>query len=171
MGLIYLTKLISTEIDNLGRRVSKVLRFGNRDVLTALEASPYGIDSNPVQGRIAIYADTGEKGKTVIVGYIDKNKLAEVGATRIYSTDANGTVKFALYMRADGTCEFGGTGDFLVRYEKMDDFMQSLKSDINTELVKIQTGITGVGGAYAPTPISINTSQAKISKIKVSSSG
>ncbi len=69
-----LVKIISTEIDNLKRRVVKFFRMGKSDVRTSLEANAYGIDSNPIKDMIAIYSDTSLNGKTVILGYINTKR-------------------------------------------------------------------------------------------------
>jgi hypothetical protein len=44
-----LTRVISTQLDSLNRRLIKVLRFGKSDVQTPFQALPHGIDSNPVK--------------------------------------------------------------------------------------------------------------------------
>lgn len=164
--MITLTKIVSTSIDNINRRIVKFLRFGKSDVQTSFESMPYGIDSNPVKDLIAIYAPTSEKGKTVIIGYINKNQLADVGEIRLFSTDTDGAEKFYVFLKNDGTIEIGGTVDNAVRYQKLDDGLQNFKTQIQTELGKIQTGIIAGGGAYTPATLSLNISNAKIDEVK-----
>lgn len=126
-----LTRVISTQLDNLNRRLVKVLRFGRSDVQTPFQALPHGVDSNPVKDWLAVYSETTEKGKPVIIGYINPDQLAEVGGTRIYSTDSDGAVQFAIYLRADGTCEVGGDTDNMVRYSELETAFNTLRDDFN----------------------------------------
>ncbi len=154
-----LVKIISTEIDNLNQRVSKFLRFGLKDVQTAIQTAPYGIDSNPIKDMIAIYGATSEKGKPVIIGYINKNQLADVGETRIFSTDENGVVKTFIFLQNDGTIEIGGSVDNMVRFSDLETGFNQLKSDYNAHVH------ASVGAL--PTPISTaSISGSKINEIK-----
>jgi len=134
-----LVKVISTELDNVKRRLVKVLRFGKSDVQTPFEAMPHGIDSNPVEDMVAVYGETTTKGKPVVIGYLNKEQLAEVGGTRIYSTDDEGSVKFAIYLRADGTCEVGGDTDNMVRYSKLKSEYDKTKEVLDI-ILQILTG-------------------------------
>lgn len=159
-------KIISTELDNLARRLVKFLRFGRDDVQTSLQAGPYGTDSNPIKDMVAIYSETQEKGKTIIVGYINRNQMADAGENRIFSTDSSGNVKTFIWLKNDGTMLVGGDTDNMVRYIPLDSGLQALKDLIQTELTKIATGIAGAGGSYTPGTLSVDISGAKINEIK-----
>lgn len=164
------TKVISTAVEK-GVRIAKVLAFGKNDTRTAPEASPYGIDSNPIAGMQAIYGATAANGAVVILGYINTQQLAKTGEFRIYSTDSGGAEKTRIWLHADGSIDLGGTGSasntkHATQYEALNTQLQSQISKINTELTKIATGITGVGGVYTPTPISVDFSSAKLNNIK-----
>jgi len=162
-----LAKTISTSFDTLKRRMVKVLRFGVSDVLDRFESSPYGLDSNPIKDMVAVYSETSEKGKAVVIGFLNKNQLAAPGEFRTYSTDADGTLKFYIWQKANGTCEIGGNVDNLVRYTKLNLALQQFKADIVTELTNIAAGITTAGGTYTPSPtFGIDISQSKINEIK-----
>jgi hypothetical protein len=161
-----IVKVLSTFFDKLNRREIKVLRYGKSDVQTALETSPYGIDSNPIEGMMAIYAETNEKGKTVIVGYLNKNQLSESGEIRLYSTDDQGELKTYLWLKKDGNIELGGNSDNLVRYSPLDSALKNLALSINQQLTLIASGITTAGGAYTPQQIDIDIADAKIDEIK-----
>lgn len=159
-----ITKVISTFVkDQI--RIIKVLRYGKNDVQTGREASPYGIDSNPIAGMEAIYAETSGKGDKVIIGYINKNKVAAVGEYRIFSTDEDGNLQFFIWLKADGTCQIGGSADNAVRYAPLAQALGNEKLAINVELAKIQAAIAGLGGAYAKVDISLDVSSAKINQI------
>lgn len=161
-----LTKVISTEIDSLTRRLIKVLRIGKSDVRTPFEAVPYGIDSSPIKDMVAVYSETAEKGKDVIVGYLNKNQLADVGENRMYATDANGNLKLYVWLKADGTMELGGTTDNAVRYQKLSDATTAYQNKIITELGKISAAIALLGGSYTVGDATFDISQAKINEIK-----
>lgn len=161
-----IVKTISTELDKLKRRVIKVLRYGKSDIQTSIEVGPYGVDSNPIKDMIAIYSESGEKGKTIIVGYINKNQLAEPGETRFYSTDDNGGLKNYIWLKKNGDIEIGGNASHMVRFEQLDTEMQNLANFLTQQFTLISTGISTAGGAYTPGVAEINISQAKTPKIK-----
>lgn len=166
-----LVKVISTAFDDLERRIVKVLRMGKSDVQTSVEAMPYGIDSNPVKDMIAVWAETGEKGKTVIVGYLNKNQLADVGEFRTYSTDSTGELKFYIWQKNDGSCEIGGDVDNMVRYSKLEEAFNQLKEDFNNFVTTynshVHSGVTTGPGSSGTTPATGTTSSADISEAKI----
>ncbi len=160
-----ISKLVSSAIEN-GVRTLKAIVLGKDDVRTALEVTPFGVDSNPTEGLMAIYVETSAKGDRIIVGYLNTNQLAEVGGTRIFSTDKDGNAATSIYLRADGTIEVRGTGDNMVRYIPLDSGLQSFKSQIQAELALIAAGIAAAGGSYTPGTLSVDISGAKIDEIK-----
>ncbi len=165
--MIFYTTILSTAIDSMKRRIIKILRFGKSDVQTATEVGPYGIDSNPIKDMVAIYAESSVKGDTVIIGYITKNKLADVGELRTYSTDSNGVEKFYTWLKNDGSLELGGNIHNLVRYSTLNASLQSEVSLINAELAKVAVAINAIApGSYVPTPITLNIESSKINEIK-----
>lgn len=165
-----LTRVISTQLDDLSRRLVKVLRFGRSDVQTPFQALPHGIDSNPVKDWLAVYSETTEKGKPVIIGYINPDQLAEVGGTRIYSTDSGGAVQFAIYLRADGTCEVGGDTDNMVRYSELETAFNTLRDDFNNFVnltYNLHQHPTAAVGLPSPPSVTGQQSQADISGAKI----
>ena len=169
--MLNITKVISTSFDDLQRRFIKVLRKGKSDVQTPIEASPFGIDSNPIKDMIAVYGQTEEKGKTVIIGYIDKNKLAASGETRLYSIDNNGNLKTYVWLKNDGTMEIGGNTKHMVRYEELQTAFNQLKQDLNTFITifnsHTHTGVTIGGGSTSTTTTPGTSSSADISPAKI----
>ena len=166
--MIRLVKFISTELDSASRRIVKYLRLGKTDVQTSPLASPFGSDGNPAGNLRAIYLETGVKGETYLVGFINRDLVAEKGENRQFSTDEDGNLIFEARMRNDGTYEIGGSVDNLIRFNALDTQMQKLSTDINAELTKIASGIATGGGAYTPAPIGIDISTAKIDELKTS---
>lgn len=163
-------KVISTEIDELGRRIVKFFRLG-RDTRTDEEAAPYGIDSNPIKDMIAIHVETGEKGKSAIVGYINKNQLAATGETRIYSTDANGLLKTFIWLKNNGEMEVGGNVDFMVRFSGLAEAFNELKDDHNKLVAAFNSHVHVANNTIAtPTPdprIPVDDSNADITGAKI----
>lgn len=174
--MLSIIKVISTELDGLSRRLVKSLRYGKSDYRTTVEVSPHGIDSNPIKDMMAIYARTGDKDGDVIIGYINKNKLAEVGETRLFSTNADGTLQTFIWLKSDGTMQIGGDADFMVRHAPLKAVVEEIQNDIATLKQAITTWVPvpNDGGAalktgltsWAGTALAQNIDDAKISEIK-----
>lgn len=174
-----LVTIISSSFDSFNRLKVKFLRMGKSDVRECLEVSPYGIDSNPIKDMIALYGPTGENGKDTIIGYLNKNRIAEPGESRIFSTDAEGVLQtYILLKNADGIMEIGGNTDFMVRYSELASAFNELKSDHNSLVTAFNAHMhptAGSGPPSPPTPIpssipatpsSADISGAKIEEIK-----
>lgn len=153
--MIKLVNILSTSVDVLKRRVVKILRMGKSDIQTSFGVAPYGVDSNPIKDMIAVHAETGEKGKTVIVGYINKNAIADVGELRLFSTDSLGVEKKYIWLKNDNTIEVGGNGDNMVRYSVLETAFNTLLADLNS-----------ARAALSLPPSTANISGAKINEIK-----
>lgn len=153
--MINLVKVLDSSIDLLNRRLVKVLRLGKSDIQTPFSVSSYGVDSNPIKDMIAVYSDTGEKGKTVIIGYINKNQLADKGELRLFSTDEAGLLKKYIWLKNDDTIEIGGDIDNMVRYS-------ALATAFNTML----TDLNAARSALSLPPSTADISTAKIDEIK-----
>ncbi len=165
-----IVKVISTRILS-NKRLVKFLRMGKSDVQENYQVAPFGFDSNPVKDMIAVYSKTDELGKSVIIGYIDKNQLADVGESRMYSTDADGLLKFFLHLKNNGTAEFGGDADFMVRFSGLETAFNELKSDLNNLVTTFNThvhpGVTSGPSSTSPTPTPGTQSTADISPAKI----
>lgn len=173
--MINIVKTISTRIAN-GRRLIKFLRMGLDDVQECSQIGPFGFESNPVKSLIAVYMKTEQLGEPVIVGYINKSLLTDVGESRQYSTDSDGNVVFDLIMKNDGTAEFGGSTDNMVRFSELKLAFDQLKTDHNSLVTAFNTHIhpTPSGPSSPPTPApgipasssTANVDGAKIDNIK-----
>lgn len=147
-----------------GFRIFKVLQYGAK---STDECSPFGIDSNPINGTTAILQETDTSSEPVIIGYIQKKRKSEPGELRIYSVDSEGNEKAFLWLKKDGTIELNGNSDNAVKYIPLDIAMQKLSTDINAELTAIASGIATAGGSYIPNSISIDISEAKVDNVKI----
>jgi len=165
--MINVTKTISTSIKNAVRFV-KFLRMGKSDVQECRQASPFGIDSAPTKDMAAIYAKTGEVGKPVIIGYINKNQIAEDGEFRIFSTDSDGGVQFYIHLKNDGTAEIGGDTDNMVRFQELETGFNDLKTDFNNLVTAYNLHIhPSSSGTTSPTATQGTSSTADISGSKI----
>ena len=163
-----LSRVNATFLGNLKERIVKILVRGKDDVQTSRQVAPHGIDSNPVKDMVAIQAATAIQGETIVLGYINKDMIAEVGELHLFATDDTGAEKIRIKLKADGTAEFGGDTDNLVRYTPLNTELQAFKTAMQAELTKIATGITGVSGAYTPGTLSVDISAAKVEELKSS---
>lgn len=162
-----LTKIISSAIVK-GRLIIKVLGFGSKDVQTVNSVQPFGIDSNPNKNYRGIWARTESAENRILLGILFERATAQPGELRLYAENDAGTEVYSIHIKKTGICEFGGNADNAVRYQKLDDGLQSAISDLNTELGKIQAAISGVGGTYAKSDVELDISEAKINNIKTS---
>lgn len=148
------------------RRIVQVSLFKKaREIPQSL---PYGVDSAPVREMVAVYANTADMGNSVIVGYVYKDAVAEVGSIRLYSE--NGYV----YLRANGNLELLGDSKHMVRYEELETGFNSLKQSV-TDLTllfnaHVHVTVTSLGTPTPPTPTAIpptaTITGAKINEIK-----
>lgn len=139
----------------------KILRYGKNDVQTSDQYLPAGIDSKPVKEQIAAQGMTTDKGETVILGYHIESDKTNEGETRIFATDSDGNDVFDLLLKNDGTAEFGGNTDNLIRFLALDQGLQTFIADLNA---KLATAFAAVPVAWPGT--SLNISGAKIDEIK-----
>ena len=171
-----LVKTLSTSLDKLKRLVVKFQRYGLNDIQTSNCAQPFGLDGNPVKDMVAVYSQTDEIGKTVIIGYFNPDSLAEIGGNRLYSTDDKGKLKGLIYMRSSGVAEINGDTDNMVRFSKLEAGFNELKSDINSlitaynghiHITTATVGPTPTPGVITPTPSSGTPSVASIAAAKI----
>lgn len=164
-----LVKVVSSTVSNALQKV-KFLRFGDGDVQEKKTVTPYGIDSNPIPEMIALYAETGVKGESVLVGFINKNAIAQPGELRFFSTDTAGVEKSYLYFKADGFVDFNGTNDNMVRFSKLKTGFDQLKTDFNNlvTLFNAHQHLSTTPGNPTSTPTAIATSStATINSAKI----
>lgn len=150
-----------------GRRLIKAFVRSARDVQTSYQVAPWGDDSCPVKGAKLIHAETVAD-DTVIIGAVNTDQKAQPGEKRLYATDANGVTVGDIWLKSDGTVEFKGAGDNLVRYAPLSAALVNHNTALNSELVKIQAAIVALGGSYAYLTLSLDLSAAKADDLKTS---
>jgi hypothetical protein len=160
--MITFAKVKSVTIEGLERLV-KVLQFGIKETN---EAAPFGFDSCPVENDTAIYCDTSNQDDSVIIGYIRKSAKANAGESRIYCTDLQGNETAFIFLR-NSKIEINGSGYTAVRGEKLKNAIDANNNLINTELTKIQTAISTLGGTYLKSNVSINFTDVQSENIKL----
>lgn len=193
--MIGVAKVISTSLDRAKRSVVKILfqgklTNGQGDVRTPIEASAFGVDSNPTEGKIAIYAQSPQKGKYYIIGYLNTDRKALVGETRLFSTDDAGALQAYLWLRNNGQfLELNGNDNFAVKFNELKTEFNELKGKHNDLVSKYNalavlmgthvhpyinvaipatTSASGTPG-QAATPSAANIDNAKNTKIKTNS--
>lgn len=166
--MIWLTTTLSTAVDSMNRLIQKVRRLGKYDIQTAPIAAPYGVDSNPIEGMVAIFAETSMKGDQVIIGYVNKNAIAEVGGLRLFSTNSAGAEQFYVYLRASNNLELGGDARHLARFEELETAFNELKGKFNTFAnAYVPGGPLAIGLPASVSPSSADIAAAKIDNITV----
>lgn len=155
---------IRSSVIEAGKRILKVEQFGAK---TAKEAYPFGFDSVPPDGFTAIYAETTNKDSSVIVGYINKNQLAEVGGSRMYAIGSSGDVVSFVYARASGVLELNGSAFSSVRFQSLKIAIDNNDALINAELSKIALAIGALGGSYIVSNVSTNLLNTESATVKL----
>lgn len=146
--------VISSSIINKVRKV-KFLRMGRSDVRECKESMPFGLDSSPIKGMRAIFAPT-PTGEDIVIGYLNVQQLAKPGETRLFSVDENGSLKTSIYLKNDGTIEFGGSSGNLTRYQELKSGYDELKGDLNKLISAFNTHVhptAATGPPSVPTPV------------------
>jgi len=136
--MIALAKYFSSIIEN-GKRIIKSKGIGG-SVMTTKEVGPFGFDGQPPEGWTAIYADTTNADESVIIGYINKNQVAGIGESRMYSVDAQGEVMATILCDALGRISLNGNAFSSVRFENLVTGLNANDNLINAELRKISLG-------------------------------
>lgn len=156
-----LVKVISSELDSLSRRVIKALRYGTKDVRTATQAAPFGIDSNPPKNMMAVFSKTEEAGKSVIVGYINKNLVAASGEVRLFSVNEAGVLQTYVWLKADGQILLGGDTKHLVEFE-------ALKAKWDAHIAEYNLHTHSGNGVPATQQSTSNIDDVKTDNLKIS---
>ena len=162
--MIAFAKVDSTSINNLGKRIIKFFEFGAK---TASESLPFGLDTNPIKGMTAIHAKSTNDAESVIIGYVDTDKLAESGESRFFAKDSSGQVVSFVWLKANGNIELNGNDYSAVRFENLKTGLTNSDTALNIELGKIATAIGSLGGTYTVAPINTNIDTSKSETIKL----
>lgn len=169
--MVSLVKILSTEVDSMMRRIVKALRNGKSDTQTSFETGGFGIDGNCPEGFVAVYAPSMIKGESVILGYINKNQMAEIGELRLFSTNTAGdTEKFYVWLRNTGHLELGGDDNNAVKFNELKTEFNALKADHNSLVTTFNThlhpGGTISGNTAVPSSLSTATNTSNIDNAK-----
>ena len=153
--------------DNENRRFLQCVVAGEKETRMVEFISQNGEDSSPGDGASVLLIDVGGRWFAIATddGF-DPN--AAVGEKHLYSYAETGLEKKAeVILRVDGSAEINGSADFAVRFNALQTLMNTLATALNTEFVKIQTAISGLGGTYVPATINIDLSTAKVATVKL----
>lgn len=179
--MIRIGKIISTARDNFKRLlvtmlVDGVVTKGAGDVRTPKQVASYGIDSNPIPNKRALYVKSGKDGKYYVVGTLVTEGRAEPGEIRLYSTLPDGDEEqMYLHLKNNGLAEFGGDDDNLMRFIPAKDGFDELREDLNDLIIKFNAHVHTSAAPASPTSpqtgapataSSANINGAKIDEIK-----
>ena len=123
----------------------KVLRFGKSDIQTPILILPPGVDSKPYKGQKGVHATTTNNSDSVFLGVSVKSETTAEGEIRIVSFDTAGTEVFVIYLKGDGTCEFGGNADNMVRYSILKQEYDKTRAVLDAILTTLSTPINEPG--------------------------
>jgi len=141
-----------------GFRTVKVQEEG---VKTPFLFEGFGEDSHPLKNMTALMTDTGADGEMAVIGFLDIEKVTALGEKRIFSLDSNGDVSSFIWLKNNGTIEFNGNSNSLVKYNELKQKCDELQNFINQELTKIQAGISSAGGTYTPAQANFDISSSE----------
>ena len=154
----------SSAVITAGKRILKLKQFG---VKTAKECAPFGFDSQPLEGMTAIYMETSNKEEAVVVGYVNKQQLAEGGESRMYAVGEDGAVVSYVWSKKDGTIGLNGFDHSSIRFGPLQTALQDQNVLIQAELQKIALAISLLGGSYSPGSTSIVLGPAESQTVKI----
>ncbi len=87
----------------------------------------------------------------------------------MYSTNLDGQEQVYIYLRASGKIELAGTGDNVVRWTPLNTNLQQSINTLNTNYTTLVSLLAGVGLVYAPTPVTLDISAAKVDEVETTS--
>lgn len=150
MSAAKLVRITETTWNNLKQLIVKAIG-GYNITYTTETYSEYGDDSRPIDEVTAIRLRTEADGDEAIIGYLLKDRLAEVGEKRLYATDEVGEIKFVVWLRNDGTCLQGDSNNpvdytnFAVKFNELKTEFNSLKASYNDLVAKVNANATLLG--------------------------
>lgn len=163
------SKILGTSYNAAKNLVVKVLGRGaivdgRGDFKQVKEAGPFGMDSRPTEDKRCLVAFSEVYGKYYVIGTLNTDRLAAVGETRLFCTDANGEFKFNVWLQADGTVLMGDSIvpaayiDFAVKYnslkleyDKTKLYLTTLRTATQTALVAVDGVVPGTSAAFIAT--------------------
>lgn len=163
--MIAFSKYSSAALES-GKRILKSIGIGG-SVMTTKESMPFGIDSQPLENWTAIYAETTNKSESVIIGYINKNQIAEPGENRMYALGPEGGISSFVFLKSNGEIWLNSGENSAVLWEGLKNSIDQQNLLINIELMKISTTLAVLGVVYAPGTINANLTAAKSLKVKL----
>jgi hypothetical protein len=83
----------------------------------SVQVAPFGDDSCPPKGTKGVKTQTSTDAVHVILGYFNKNNIAEAGEKRIFSVQEDGTESVYIYLKNNGTFEAGCSDGFKITYD------------------------------------------------------
>lgn len=150
-------------------RLLKVELFDPDDLQTAQLMTQAGEDNNPPKESRVIVLSIGSAWKIAIA--VDDGITPEVeqGERKVYSSDG-GAIKAFIHFKKNGDVIINGDGDNAIRYSKMKEAFDQLKSDFNnflTTAYNLHQHPTAAPGPPSPPTLPGTSSVADMSSSKI----
>lgn len=148
------------------------VRITDKDDIQTVELMNNASDGSiPAIGSRVIIAELGPAWKIGIAESDSIDPEVEDGEGHFYSQDSN-EIKAWIKLLKTGIIEINGNTDFAVRFSVLESGFNQLKSDFNSFLTHVHSGVTtgaGVSGPPTPpvVPSTADISGAKIDEVKV----
>jgi len=167
----YLAEIVSTKIKKIKGApgdsiVANVKGVGDSGHQAEVFSVP-GIYGRPTKGTFGV--ELTVFGMKIIVGTHNYKlrKALDRGETFVYSMLDDGTIKASAYLDKEGNFVLNDGADYAVKYSELDTILQKIATDVNAELAKIKLAITALGGTYKAVPIVVDSSGAKVDKVRI----
>lgn len=122
---------------------------------------PSGIASRPVKDDIGVYLETSNTSSVCNAGYVGEQHMmagVQVGETKVYSRDSNGTFKYVVWLRANGEVLIGHSNtpgeynNWLVKYTELETAFNELNNKFNAMVTAFNAHTHIVTGAVPAVP-------------------
>lgn len=159
-------RAILSAIDSSGQTNLIQVKGLNSEVITDMEyPTAYGFEAKPTQGQVVFVNVNGNRDQSIALLIHDReNKPTDLedDETQLYS-------KFNNYVKCnkDAEVEVNGSADYAVAYDDLEPKLQDIITAFNAEMLKIQTAIAALGGAYTPTTLVVDFTVAKVDKVRL----
>ena len=160
--------------------------------------APAGIDSYPLKDdQPCLIPVDDSTGNMYCIGILNKSQGADKGELKLFSRNANGTVKATIYLNKDGKLtidtdsdidinssgkitqdgteiQFNSGSDFAVRFNELEARLGDLENNQNTltvDIVGVQAGAATITSSVPKVPSNVDFSNCKVDSIKLPAVG
>ena len=170
MSVLSFISIGSSKVEKVDRASgNSVIANASGDAERGLDAEVYGhhgFISRPSSRTRGVRIRIGSLSIVIAAYTYGVEPPSNAGATKVYSTDADGVEQGSHLIDDDGTHVFNEGTDFAVRFSALETAFNSLKSSFNAHT---HTGVSTGGGTSGTTatPSTADISGAKVEEIKI----